>query len=167
MYIWYKPLAILLSTYQKLLKLMDIRRSSDTNSLCSFLRHGVYVSRNVCICVCARVRECMYVRVSVCFFSILLLLFVPATVSVYMMLFGGRNSDNTLSSSDQLCTIFERDAITSYIRNTRFLIGRIPRRISLSISLSLSLSLTLSLSLSLSLSFSLFVYVCLCLRPCF
>jgi len=32
MYIWYKTLAILSSTYQKLLKLMDIWRSSDTNS---------------------------------------------------------------------------------------------------------------------------------------
>jgi len=37
MYIWYKTLDILLSTYQKLLKLLDIWRSSDTNSLCSFL----------------------------------------------------------------------------------------------------------------------------------
>jgi len=36
MYILYKTVAILLSTYQKLLKLMDIWRSSDTNSLCSF-----------------------------------------------------------------------------------------------------------------------------------
>jgi len=36
MYIWYKTLASLLSTYQKLLKLMDIWRSPDTNSLCRF-----------------------------------------------------------------------------------------------------------------------------------
>jgi len=41
MYIWYKTLAILLSTYQKLLKLMDTWRRSDTNRLCSFFRHGV------------------------------------------------------------------------------------------------------------------------------
>jgi len=40
MYILYKTLAILLSTYLKLLKLMDIWRSSDRNSLCSFFRHG-------------------------------------------------------------------------------------------------------------------------------
>ena len=42
MYIWYKTLAILLSSYQKVLKLIDIWRSSDTDSLCSFFRHGVY-----------------------------------------------------------------------------------------------------------------------------
>jgi len=34
-------IAILPSTYQKLLKLMDIWRSSDTSSLCSCFRHGV------------------------------------------------------------------------------------------------------------------------------
>ena len=33
--VWYKTLAILLSTYQKLVKSMDIWRSSDRNSLCS------------------------------------------------------------------------------------------------------------------------------------
>jgi len=36
MYIWYKTVAILLSNYQKLLKLTDIWRSSNTKSLCSF-----------------------------------------------------------------------------------------------------------------------------------
>ena len=39
---WYKTLAILLSTYKKLLKLMEIWRSSDRNSLRSFMRHGIY-----------------------------------------------------------------------------------------------------------------------------
>jgi len=37
----HKTSAILSSTYQKFLKLMDIWRSSDTNSLCSFFRHCV------------------------------------------------------------------------------------------------------------------------------
>jgi len=39
---WYKTLAILSSIYQKSLNLMNIWRSSDRNSLCSFFRHGVY-----------------------------------------------------------------------------------------------------------------------------
>jgi len=43
MYTWYKNLAILSSTYQKLLTFMDIWRSSGTNSLCSFFRHGVCI----------------------------------------------------------------------------------------------------------------------------
>jgi len=35
MYIWHKTSAIPLSTYEKLLKLMEIWRSSDRSSLCS------------------------------------------------------------------------------------------------------------------------------------
>jgi len=34
--------AILSSTYQELLKLMDIWRSSDANIVCRFFTHGVY-----------------------------------------------------------------------------------------------------------------------------
>ena len=42
-YTWYTTLAIRLSAYQKLLKLMDIWRSSDTNRLCSLFWDTVYV----------------------------------------------------------------------------------------------------------------------------
>jgi len=42
MYTWYKTVHILSSTYQKLLKLMGIWRSSDTNSLCSLFWDTVY-----------------------------------------------------------------------------------------------------------------------------
>jgi len=41
----YKTLAILLPTYQQLLKLMGIWRSSDANSLCSLFWDTVYLCR--------------------------------------------------------------------------------------------------------------------------
>jgi len=43
MNIWYKTLAILSSTYQKSLNLLDIWRSSDTNSLCSLFWDTMYI----------------------------------------------------------------------------------------------------------------------------
>jgi len=46
-YMWHKISAILPSTYQKLLKLIEIRRSSDINNFAQFfLRHRVYRSMN-------------------------------------------------------------------------------------------------------------------------
>ena len=43
MYMWHKISAILPSTYQTLLKLIEIRRSSDRNKFAQFfLRHRVY-----------------------------------------------------------------------------------------------------------------------------
>jgi len=42
-YIWHKTSAIMSSTYQKLLKLMENWRSSDTTSLCSFFWYTVYI----------------------------------------------------------------------------------------------------------------------------
>jgi len=43
MYIWYKTSPILSPIYQKLLKLMEIWRSSDANSLYSLFWDTVYI----------------------------------------------------------------------------------------------------------------------------
>ena len=52
MYIWHITSYILSSIYQKLLKLMEISRSSDRNSLCSFFWDTVYIHNYIRWLVC-------------------------------------------------------------------------------------------------------------------
>jgi len=75
MFIWHIILAIFLSTYQKLLKLIEISRSSDRNNFAQFfLRHGVdidtilynrYECMYACTYICLNVCTCMYLFVCV------------------------------------------------------------------------------------------------------